>query len=258
VPGRDHSEPSEFYTGLVAELYRLLRSSRPDADACARFVTSAREPALELGCGDGDPLIELRRRGLDVEGLDASADMLDRARTRAAAAGLDLTLHHATFESMDVGRRYRSIFFAGPTFNLLPDDDRAAQALARIAAHLTDDGRALIPLFVPPPVPPDRLGAATERVVDGATLRCTPIRSERDEIARTQTTVLRYERVTDAAVETLERPWVLHWYAPGRFRSLVAAAGLDVAAVLGPDGRPAPESAQQLAFVLTRLPQRLS
>ena len=30
------------------------------------------EPALEIGCGDGDPLLDLVAAGLDVEGLDAA------------------------------------------------------------------------------------------------------------------------------------------------------------------------------------------
>ena len=48
--------PSQFYTGLVAELYASLRSADPDVETCARFVTRNGTPALELGCGDGDPL----------------------------------------------------------------------------------------------------------------------------------------------------------------------------------------------------------
>ncbi|WP_407061585.1 methyltransferase domain-containing protein [Actinomadura napierensis] len=38
---------------------------------------------MELGCGDGDPLLELRRRGLDVDGVDSSADKLERLGRRA-------------------------------------------------------------------------------------------------------------------------------------------------------------------------------
>src|SRR6478735_4388662 len=48
-------DPADFYTGLVAELYAPLRSGTPDADRYVRFVREHGEPALELGCGDGDP-----------------------------------------------------------------------------------------------------------------------------------------------------------------------------------------------------------
>src|SRR4051794_30119765 len=116
-------EPSLFYTGLVAELYAPLRSTTSDAAPYAHFIAACGEPALELGCGDGDPLLELRAEGLDVEGLDASSDMLERCRTRAADRGLDVVLHQQPMETMDLPGRYRSIFLAGATFNLLVDDD---------------------------------------------------------------------------------------------------------------------------------------
>jgi SAM-dependent methyltransferase len=248
----DETEPALFYTGLVSELYRPLRSEAPDVEACARFVAASGEPALELGCGDGDPLLDLRRRGLDVEGLDASSDMLDRCRARAAAEGLEVTLHQARIEEMDLGRRYRTIFLAGPTFNLLPDDAVARAGLRRIADHLEPGGSALVPLFVPAPTPADELGRPrTQRRDDGALISCATVAEERDEEARRQTRVLRYELRTDAGAEVLERRWVLHWHTQEGFRRLVAATPLTVTAVLDHRGRPAAPDAEQVAFWLT-------
>jgi hypothetical protein len=48
-------------------------------------------------------------------------------------------------EDMDLGRRYRSIYLAGATFNLLVDDATAGAALGRIAAHLEPGGVAPVP-----------------------------------------------------------------------------------------------------------------
>ncbi|HQY86043.1 MAG TPA: class I SAM-dependent methyltransferase, partial [Ilumatobacteraceae bacterium] len=244
--------PSQFYTGLVAELYASLRSADPDVETCARFVTRKGTPALELGCGDGDPLLELRRRALDVEGLDSSADMLDRCRQRAAALNLDVTLHHAEIENMDLGRRFRSIFLAGATFNLIVDDATAGRALERIAAHLEPGGAALIPLFVPPPVPAADIGRVSERIVEGGhTLRCTTIAVQRRETERLQTATLRYERVeNDGERSTIDRDWTLHWYTPPLFAELVAAAGLRPLRVVDADGAPARAESTAFAFIV--------
>jgi trans-aconitate methyltransferase len=68
--------PDLFYTGIVAQADAALRSAPPDPRIYLRFVKVTGEPALEIGCGDGDPLLNLVAAGLDVEGLDSSADML--------------------------------------------------------------------------------------------------------------------------------------------------------------------------------------
>ncbi len=243
--------PADFYTGIVVDVYGPLRGSTPDADTYAAFIAASGEPALELGCGDGDPLLSLRKTGLDVEGLDSSADMLARLESTAAEQGIDVTVHHSTIEDMDLGCRYKSIFLAGPTFNLLPDDATAFRALERIAAHLEPDGSALIPLFVPEPVPDRQLGVAREHVEDGGRiLRVTATAIDRDEAARTQTTTLRYEVSDGDDVTSIEKPWLLHWYTQSGFSELATAAGLSIAAIVAPDGRPASMNADELAFWL--------
>lgn len=247
----DETEPADFYTGIVVDVYSPLRGSVPDAAIYERFVRKWGEPALELGCGDGDPLLALRAAGLDVEGLDSSADMLAALARKAEAAEIDATVHHATIEAMDLGRTYRSIFLAGPTFNLLPDDDTASAALARICAHLDPNGAALIPLFVPEPVPDSDIGVVREHVeASGRVLRVSSMATHRDDEARRQITTLRYEVVDGDAGSSLERDWLLHWYSAADFRRLAEAAGLRVDRARDPDGREPRADATAFSFVL--------
>lgn len=244
-------DPSLFYTGIVAELFEPLRSVAPDADPYARFIEVSGQPALELGCGTGDPLLELRRRGIDVEGVDSSADMLDRCRRRAADACLDVVVHHQQMESLDLPKRYRTIFLAGPTFNLLPDDALARRALLRIRDHLDLGGSALVPLFVPQATPEEKLGQAREaREADGSTVRVSAVAEVRNEDDRRQETVLRYERIAGDTSTIVERPWILHWYSQNQFRELAASAGLATVMVLDAAGGAADEKADQFTFWL--------
>lgn len=252
----DHVDPADFYTGIVVDVYGPLRGSVPDPSISARFISRWGEPALELGCGDGDPLLALRADGFDVHGLDSSADMLAKLRRTAAERGLDVTVHHSTIEAMDLGLTFRSIFLAGPTFNLIVDDATASAALARIRDHLDPAGAALIPLFVPEPVGDDDLGRVREHVDDrGRTLRVSATSSERDETARLQTTMLRYEIVDGDDHQVLERPWMLHWHTPSGFRELAADAGLEVRSITAYDGSPASDDATEFAVVLRRPPE---
>ncbi len=244
-------QPADFYTGLVAELYAPLKSVRTDPAPYAALVRRYGEPALELGCGDGEPLLDLRRQGLEVEGVDSSADMLARCRTAAREAGLDVVLHHQRMEALDLPRRYRTVFLAGPTFTLLPDDATAAAALRAIRRHLTDDGTAVVPLFVPHPTGPAELGRTREaRADDGALLRISVRSEERDEQTRTQRSLLRYERLAGDDRSVLDRTWTLHWHDREGFSALAAGAGLATEAVLDPAGRPAPAGADAVVFLL--------
>ncbi|MGY1497584.1 class I SAM-dependent methyltransferase [Streptomyces sp. QTS52] len=240
-------DPADFYTGIVAELYGPLKSSSQNPEPYAAFVQQAGLPALELGCGDGDPLLELRGRGLDVDGVDSSADMLERLRRRADGQGIAATVFHQRMEALDLPRRYRAIFLAGPTFTLLPDDDAALAALRGIRAHLAEGGTALVPLFTPAPTPAGQIGRVrTAAAPDGAELRFSVVAEQRDETARTQTTLLRYERHHGPDSSVVERPWILHWYTRAQFEKLATTAGLTVTAVTDPDGKPASADATGL------------
>jgi SAM-dependent methyltransferase len=210
-------EPSRFYTGLVADLYAPLRGHvYDDPEPWHQFIVDVGEPALELGCGDGDPLLALRERGLDVEGVDSSPDMIARCQAAAAERGL-----------------------------------------TAIRSHLTADGQALIPLFIPAPTSPDQLGTPRElRTADGTVIRVTPIDERVDERERTRTTLLRYERRRpDGSVEQAERPWVLHWYDPDQFARLTAEAGLAILDVH--DAAPGdPDDSWQVRLGLSRMRPR--
>lgn len=230
-------DAAEFYTGIVVDAYAKLKSSTFDPAPYADFVAAAGEPALELGCGDGEPLLALRQAGLDVEGVDSSADMLTRCRSNAAALGLDVTLHHQRMEALNLPRRYRAIYLAGPTFTLLPDDETAAQALRSIRDHLTPDGQALIPFWIPDPTPPSDLGVPRQTTDDeGNTLVYTPLSETYDESRRTRTTSVRYDRRSATGdTDSAHRDWIIHWQTQASAHTLCTQAGLHIAHLDSPE-----------------------
>lgn len=228
--------PSEFYTGLVADLYRPLRSTTFPADRYRQLLLRLGEPGLELGCGDGDPLLDLRGSGLDVDGIDSSPDMIERLHRRAADQNLAVNAWVADMQTMRLPRAYRTVFLAGPTFNLLPDDRAMGRALSSIAGALAADGTAVIPLFEPEPVGPDEIGALTRRTTPTGWIGWKIVKAARDADTRTQTLTLRYERVDSGASEVLERDWVIHWIDLDGFAELARHAGLRVDSAEGEVG----------------------
>lgn len=122
---------ANFYTGIVPDVFSALRGTVFDADPYLSFVREAGQPALELGCGGDDgPFLELAREGIDIEGVDCSAQMLARCQATAASEGLSILTHCQPMEDLSLNRTFSAIYLAGPTFNLLPSDRTAALAMA--------------------------------------------------------------------------------------------------------------------------------
>lgn len=252
----DHEDvASQFYTGLVADLYEPLVSEIARADDYTPFLDRAGTPALELCCGSGLPLLELVERGYLVEGLDASQDMLDRCRARADARGLAVTLHRGEMQSFSLGRRYRSIFLAGASFTLLTDDADAARTLERIHAHLEPGGSVLIPLET---VDGERLKGEIGRFREvtnaaGERLRVGMVALEPGADERSLGIRLRYERIgVGGETEVVERRWPRRWWSQAMFGEMLRAAGFEGIRVVAPSGGAVAADASAFVFLARR------
>jgi SAM-dependent methyltransferase len=140
MPERLPNADGDRYYGLIAAGYDsyLAYVAFGDVEVFQRLAAAA--PALELACGTGRLLVPLRAAGLDVEGLDASAEMLALCRHKAHAAGVAVTLHHAAMERFSLPRRYGAIFCAASSLMLLTRPASLAAALANAHAHLAPGG----------------------------------------------------------------------------------------------------------------------
>jgi SAM-dependent methyltransferase len=224
----------EFYTGLIALAYAPLRGTVAPSEPYERFVRRYGEPALEIGCGHGEPLLDLVAAGLDVTGLDSSPDMLALCAAEAQRRGIAVTRVCQRMELMRLDRKFRSIYFAGPTFQLVTEPEAALEALTQIAAHLEPDGRALIPLFTPSQTDPAMFGEWREHTFpNGDMVAVTTLdQSYRVNEQRVDTT-LRYRRGSaDSPTEVVDRVWSLCWYVNGSFEQLATRAGLAVERVI--------------------------
>ncbi|WP_434416094.1 class I SAM-dependent methyltransferase [Nannocystis pusilla] len=127
----DNSQMIADWNGRVGEGWRVHQERLDDMMAAygeAVLRAAAARPGervLDIGCGAGDTALALARAvqpGGAVVGVDVSSPLLERARERAAAAGLDLELRHADASVADLGpgaydllfSRFGVMFFADP------------------------------------------------------------------------------------------------------------------------------------------------
>jgi SAM-dependent methyltransferase len=230
---------SQFYSGLVSELYEPLAGEHTQADPYTSFLDLCGTPALELACGSGRPLLDLLELGYDVEGLDASADMLELCTSRGAERGLAPVLHLAEMQSFRLGRRYESIFLAGASFTLLTDDGDALGALECMYSHLEPGGHALIPLEVEDVDEIRRRIGHHREVTDSAgnPLRFVLLALDVSTDGRNLAHHLRYERIPTVGQPTrVERIWKRRSWTQEQFRELVLAARFEGLTFLSPAG----------------------
>jgi SAM-dependent methyltransferase len=149
---RDTLPVNQPYDGLLAEAYDVWLppdGNYGDVDDFRCAIEGGNGPALELGCGNGRLLLGFVGGGLDVEGVDASADMLGICAAHAADAGIDVTLHQADWTTLDLGKQYATLYNPAGSFALIDTDDEARLTLLAWQRHLRPRGQLLISMGVP-------------------------------------------------------------------------------------------------------------
>ena len=122
---------------------------RGDESEAVDFLAQAAGdgPALELAVGTGRIALPLAARGVRVDGIDISPDMLAQLRTRPRAEEISLTL--GDFAEVPVDGTYRLIYIVFNTlFNLLTQEHQL-RCFENVAAHLTEDGCFVVEGIVP-------------------------------------------------------------------------------------------------------------
>jgi SAM-dependent methyltransferase len=89
--------------------------------------------AHEVGCGEGELAIRLARRGLRVRGTDAFPEVLEEARGRAGAAGVEVGFEATPVEELVPQRHAAELIVCCEVLEHLQDPERALEVLAGLA-----------------------------------------------------------------------------------------------------------------------------
>jgi SAM-dependent methyltransferase len=143
-PGFDPSE----YGRAIAGVYDQLHAER-SPDAAVEFIAGYADGGgvLEFGIGTGRIALPLTDRGLVVDGIDGSAEMV--AQLHGKPGGSDLRVEVGDFSTAGTGRHYRVVVLAFDTINALPTQDAQVATFQNAAAHLEPGGVFLVENWVP-------------------------------------------------------------------------------------------------------------
>lgn len=142
------------YTGERALFYdHVATGVEGDTAFYVAEAIASGSPVLELGCGTGRILIPVAGAGVDVVGLDASADMLSIARAKLATCPPDVQrrarLVHGDMRDFELAQSFSLVTIPYRAFLHNLDADDQLRTLGRVGRHLAAGGRLILNVFDP-------------------------------------------------------------------------------------------------------------
>lgn len=102
-------------------------------------------PILDIGCGTGRHAIELARRGYKITGVDLSPSQIERARAKAAAAGVSVDFRVADARALPFGPEFGlAVMMCEGAFPLMETDEMNFAILGGAARTLRPEGKLIM------------------------------------------------------------------------------------------------------------------
>lgn len=197
-------------------------TSSPDPAAAVEFLAglAGDGPVLELAVGTGRVAIPLAARGIAVEGIEASPEMI--AVMRAKPGGDAIPVSVGDMADVDVTGPYPLVYLVYNTLFNLTGEGRQEDCFRNVARVLAPGGAFVIEAYVPATDESDEERHVEVRSVteDSVELRLHSYDYQAQTFIR-QTIV-----ITDGSVQL--KPFSLHYRWPEQIDALAAQVGLQL------------------------------
>lgn len=138
-------ETAAVYDEEAAEMFAP-EVVEPVVDFLARLAGSG--AALEFAVGTGRIGIPLMRRGVPVSGIELSASMTSRLRSKVSEEDLPVVV--GDMATTQVPGEFNLVFLVWNSISNLRKQEEQVECFRNAARHLAPGGRFVIELFVPP------------------------------------------------------------------------------------------------------------
>ena len=115
-------------------------------------AVSSGGPVLELGSGTGRVTLPIAESGVEIVGLESSAEMLKVAEAKSkalGAAGSRITWTQGDMRDFSLGRDFALVIIPFRAFLSLLSVEEQRSCLRRVREHLAPGGRLVFDIFVP-------------------------------------------------------------------------------------------------------------
>jgi len=138
-----HQESGTWHYGLIARWWSEFNKAEPnELDYYRSAIRKFGEPVIDLGCGTGRFLVPLAAEGVDIDGVDISADMIAAARAMLPEPRTG-QLSVQPLHELRLDRTYRTAYMCG-VLGIGGSRDHDREALRRVYQHLEPGGALLV------------------------------------------------------------------------------------------------------------------
>lgn len=217
------------YGALSTKMYELTKpighSMDGDLEYYFKQLKNTKGKILEAGVGTGRMLIPFIQKGLQIEGVDLSEEMLEQCRINLKKAGVTGKIYQGDLTELQLESNYEAIIMPTGSFCLLPRA-KVNEILQSFYKHLEKGGRVIIDLELPSWFIEKEVIVNEYPIDDEVGILFTSTAQSMDWQKQKTSYIHRYDLVRKGYVEQTEvSNFVLYWYGIDEFISLLKANG---------------------------------
>ncbi|MGX6971253.1 class I SAM-dependent methyltransferase [Vagococcus bubulae] len=189
------------------------------------FLQDVKGSILEAGVGTGRVLIPLLEKGLNVEGVDVSEDMLSQCKKNMEAYSVSTFVYQQDLFDLSLNQEYEAIIMPTGSFCLL-EKDRIEKVLKGFYHCLSCKGKVILDLIVPNDFKKGKITQSKIDISNTETIIYTHYDESIDWISQQTTSIDKYELINEGkVVETEYSHFTLYWYGLKEFEWLIQSLG---------------------------------
>lgn len=219
----------EEYGELSTKLYELTKpvghSMGGDIEYYYEKVKVRQGPVLEAGVGTGRMLIPFLKKGITMDGVDISADMLEQCKVNMRNHQVNTKLFKQDLTQLDLDQKYHTIIMPTGSFCLLPNN-QIKTFLQNVYKHLEKGGQFIFDSLLPTYFKTGDIDINDYPITKDSGILFTSISQEIDWLEQKVSYIHKYDLLHKGAVGKTEiSHFILYWYGQRELELLLKSTG---------------------------------
>lgn len=180
---------------------------------------------LEAGVGTGRMLIPFLKKGIEMDGVDLSPDMLNQCKSNMQQHQVSTNLFQQDLTQLALERKYNTIIMPTGSFCLLPRD-KVDTLLHNLSSHLEKGGQFIFDTLFPTEFRAGQVDVSDYSLTSESGIVFTSTSKVIDWLEQSVSYIHKYELLRRGTVEKTEiSHFVLNWYGLKELEWLLKQAG---------------------------------